>query len=98
MRCGEFCHGNVASGLVGHQGALGGLFAVVGCCEFGEVTVVVALHLVVKYFGFTRVSTRNQMFVEHVQNVSTNLAKLLFNLKSNVISIRSSTSLAVIQV
>ena len=48
VRGGELGEGDVRGGLVGDQAVLGRVLSLVGGRELGQVTVVVALHLVVE--------------------------------------------------
>ena len=80
VSCGQVGHGDIAGGFVGDQGVLGGLLAVVGGGELGQISVIVALHLVVKDLGLAGVGAGDEVFVENVQDVVTDVFKLLFHL------------------
>ena len=76
---GELRHSNVGGLLVCVKGHLSGILAIGIIGEFGEVAVVVALHLEVEDLGLAGVCGRNEVFVKQVENVPTNTAELLFN-------------------
>merc|ERR1719162_1275164 len=54
MRWGKVRLGNSTGCLVSIQGGSGGFLSCVSCLEFGKVSVVISLHLVVEYFSFLR--------------------------------------------
>ena len=82
MRGGQFCHGNVTGGFVSDKGIFCGLFAVVGCGKFREVSVIIAFHLVIKDFGFAALSARNQVLVEDAEDVAADISQFFLHLKS----------------
>ena len=80
VRSGELCEGDVAGGLVGDEGVLGGLLPLVGGGELCEIAVVVPLHLVVENLGLSGVRAGNEVFVQHVEDVVADVIQLLLDL------------------
>ena len=68
---GELGERNVAGGLVGDERVLGRLLPVVGGGELCEIAVVVSLHLVVEDLGLAGVRARDEVFVQHAEDVVT---------------------------
>jgi len=79
--CGQLGHGDVACGLVGDQRVFCGLLSVVAGGELCEIPVVVALHFVVEDFGLAGVGAGDKVFVQHAQDVATNVLQFFLNLK-----------------
>ncbi len=72
--------GNSTGSLVGIQGGSGGFLSCVSGLEFGEVSVVISLHLVVENFGFFGSGVRDEGFFNDTKDVVTDFDKFGFDL------------------
>lgn len=84
MRWRKVSHCDVAGGLVRDERVFGGVLAVVSGGEFGQVAVVIALHFVVEHLALAGRRARDQMFVEHFQDVGADVAQFLLDLRAVV--------------
>ena len=82
MRGHELAGGNVTGRLVGDETVLGRLLAIVAGGELGQVSVVVALHLVVEDLGLASAGVRYEVLVEQAEYVGTDLLELLLDLRA----------------
>ena len=79
--CGrQLGHCDVRGGLVSDKGILCSLLPVVRCSEFGQVSVVVSLHLVIEDLRLSCIRAGDQMFAQYVEDVVTDVFQLLLNL------------------
>lgn len=78
-------HGDVAGGLVRDERILGGVLAVGAGGELGQITVVVTLHFVVEHAALAGRRARNQVLLEHVQDVRADVAQFLLHLAAVVL-------------
>lgn len=72
----QLLHGYVLSGLVGCEGGVGGVLALGGGLELGEVAVVVALHLEVEDLGLGGAGGRDEVGVEEGEDAVADLGEL----------------------
>jgi len=71
---------NSTGGLVGIQSRSSGFFSCVTGLEFGKVSVVISLHLVVEYFGFFGCRVGDQAFFDDSENVIADFDEFAFDL------------------
>jgi len=72
--------GNSTGGLVSIQSGSGGFLSCVSGLEFGEVSVVISLHLVVENFGFLRCGVGDEGFLNDAKDVVTDFDEFGFDL------------------
>ena len=71
---------DLGGGLVGLQRGIGGTLAAVTNGEFGQVTVVVTLHLVVEDLRLAGLGGLDEVLVQDLKDVVTDLGELSLNL------------------
>lgn len=82
---GQVRHRDVTGRLVGDERVLGGLLALGAGGELGQVPVVVALHFVVEHLALAGRRARDQVLLQHVQDVRADVVQLLLHLAAVVL-------------
>lgn len=77
---GEVSLGDLGGSLVSLERVIGGTLAAVTDGELGKVTVVVTLHLVVEDLGLAGLGRLDEVVVENLQDVVTDLGQLSLDL------------------
>merc|ERR1712000_280966 len=70
---------DLSGGLVCFKRLVGGLLSLLGSGEFGKVTVIITLHLVIEDLGLASLSRGDQVLVENVEDIFADLAELLLD-------------------
>lgn len=70
-------------GLVSQQRVLGCILAVAASLKLCQVTVVVTLHLQVKYFGLARGGSGDKVIVQQLEDAGADVAQLLLYLQQD---------------
>ena len=79
-------HGDVTSSLVGDQRVFCSLLSVVSGGKLCTVTVVVAFHFVVEYFGLAGVRAGDEVLVQNAENIAANILQFFLHLESEKVS------------